>query len=77
MTEGSPVAIVVQERVMNSLGYLGGLPEEVTCRQDFEGWIGVAGTKQEHERDSQKKVQYSLSSTFTLGFSPGSLTASS
>lgn len=37
MTEGSPVAIIVQERVMNSLGYLGGLPEEVTCRQGFEG----------------------------------------
>lgn len=55
MTEGSPAAVVVQEGGMNSLGYLGGLPEEVTCRQGFEGSIGVAGTKQEHERDSQKK----------------------
>lgn len=50
-TEGGPVAVFIQEGVMDPLGHLRGLPEEMTLRQGFEGWIGVGQTKQARERD--------------------------
>ena len=41
--------VFAQGRVMNSQGVLEGFLEEVTPRQGFGGWIGVAQTRQERE----------------------------